>query len=193
MIVSIFDGVNMVDSTVVLYGQTIAYSLYCIVIMLLVGWFGIAVTRKGKGDNIIKPGIFYTFVAFLAILGVSLHLITYNTIPWTPIDLNRGNYKPDQVVKISVKEHKFILPEEQIRIKKNTLVKFDVRSSDLTYGFGLFRPDNSMIFQMQVIPWHMNDILWVFQETGKFTIRSTEYSGPKGAMMVVKDAVEIYE
>jgi cytochrome c oxidase subunit 2 len=152
-----------------------------------------AVTRKSKGDSIIKPAIFYSFVGFLAVLGVSLHLITYNTIPWTPMDLKRGDYTPDQIVKISVKEHKFILPDEEIRIKKNTLVQFDVSSSDLTYGFGLFRPDNSMVFQMQVIPWHLNDILWIFQETGKFTIRSTEYSGPKGAMMVVKDAIEIYE
>ena len=51
---------------------------------------------------------------------------------------------------------------------------------DLTYGFGLFRPDNSMVFQMQVVPGHRNDILWQFDRPGVYTIRSTEYSGPAG-------------
>jgi cytochrome c oxidase subunit 2 len=66
-----------------------------------------------------------------------------------------------------------------------------VTSRDLTYGFGLFRQDNSMLFQMQVVPGHRNDILWQFGKPGIYTIRSTEYSGPKGAAMVMKDAVEV--
>jgi cytochrome c oxidase subunit 2 len=68
---------------------------------------------------------------------------------------------------------------------------FNVRSKDLTYGFGLFRSDNTMVFQMQVIPGHLNDILWKFDKPGIYTIRSTEYSGPKGAQMILKDVVEV--
>jgi hypothetical protein len=67
--------------------------------MLLVGWFGYRVTRPGK-SNIIKPAMFYTWVAFLTVLGVSLHIITYNTIPWSPMDLHRGDYTPDQTFHI---------------------------------------------------------------------------------------------
>ena len=76
-------------------------------------------------------------------------------------------------------------------INCNELVEFDVTSNDLTYGFGLFRQDNSMLFQMQVVPGHRNDILWRFAKSGVYTIRSTEYSGPKGIHMIVKDAVEV--
>jgi cytochrome c oxidase subunit 2 len=57
-------------------------------------------------------------------------------------------------------------------------VLFDVTSHDLTYGFGLFRKDGSMVFQMQVVPKHKNTLLWTFKECGKFDIRSTEYAGP---------------
>ena len=39
----------MVDSKMVLTGQTLAYTFYCIVIILLVVWFSIKVTGKGKG------------------------------------------------------------------------------------------------------------------------------------------------
>jgi cytochrome c oxidase subunit 2 len=48
-----------------------------------------------------------------------------------------------------------------------------------------------MVMQMQVNPGSENDILWTFNECGVFDLRSTEYSGPEGNGMFVKDAVEI--
>jgi len=180
----------MVDSKMVLTGQTIAYTIYCIIIILVVAWFSWKVTDKGKGKGV-KPALFYTFVGFLTVLGVSLHIITYNTIPWTKIDLNRPDYKPDKTFNITVKNHQFILPSEKMVINVNDDVLFDVTSEDLTYGFGLFREDNSMLFQMQVVPGHRNDVIWHFNHPGVYTIRSTEYSGPKGVFMIVEDAIEV--
>lgn len=180
----------MVDSNVVLTGQTIAYTLYCIVLILLMAWFGYRITKTGKTGKV-KPALFYSFVAFLTILGVSLHIITYETIPWSPMDLNRADYKPDKVFHITVDRHKFILPAEKMLVRCNEIVKFDVTSNDLTYGFGLFREDNTMVFQMQVIPGHINDVLWQFTKPGFYTIRSTEYSGPRGVSLIEKNAVEV--
>jgi cytochrome c oxidase subunit 2 len=182
----------MVDSQIVLNGQTIAYTCYAIVIMLLMGWFGYKITRKGKGNKVSNT-LFYSFVTMLVVLGVSLHIITYNTIPWAPMDLNRSEIKPDKVFEITVANHQFSLPSEKLTIKVNEKVLFNVTSHDLTYGFGLFRQDNSMLFQMQVVPGHKNDILWQFGKPGIYTIRSTEYSGPKGAAMILKDVVEVVE
>jgi len=180
----------MVDSEIVLSGQTFAYTFYAIAIILLLGWFGYKITRTGK-DNKVSSVLFYSFVSFLVVLGVSLHIITYNTIPWAPMDLNRSDIKPEKVFNITVEDHQFHLPSEKLIIDCNDKVLFDVTSNDLTYGFGLFRKDNSMIFQMQVVPGHRNDILWQFDKPGVYSIRSTEYSGPKGVFMIVKDAVEV--
>jgi len=180
----------MVDSTVVLYGQTIAYTLYVIAILLLMAWFGYQITRGGK-ENFIKPAFFYSFVAFLIVLGVSLHIVTHETIPWKPIDLNRSEYKADKVFEINIRDHEFILPTDTLYIDKGDLVLFNVTSDDLTYGFGLFRQDNSMVFQMQVLPGHLNDILWKFEKSEILSIRSTEYSGPKGYNMYLKDVVVV--
>jgi cytochrome c oxidase subunit 2 len=183
-------GGHMVDSTMVLTGQTIAYTFYCLVIILLVSWFAFRVTRTGK-STAVSPALFYTFVGFLTVLGVSLHIITYNTIPWAEMDLNRNEIKADKTFNITVKDHQFIMPSEKLVINTGDKVLFDVRSEDLTYGFGLFRSDNSMLFQMQVVPGHKNDLLWHFDREGVYTIRSTEYSGPRGAFMILKDAVEV--
>ena len=70
----------MVDSEMVLTGQTIAYTIYCIVIILLIAWFAWKVTGKGSGKGV-KPALFYTFVGFLTVLGVSLHIITLTRYP----------------------------------------------------------------------------------------------------------------
>lgn len=182
----------MVDSQVVLMGQTVAYSLYAISIILLIGWFGYKVTKQGKSNKISSP-LFYSFVGVLIVLGVSLHIITFNTIPWASIDINRAELKPDVTFNITVENHEFKLPAEQMVIHVGQKALFEVKSMDLTYGFGLFRQDNSMLFQMQVVPGSRNDILWQFTKPGVYTIRSTEYSGPKGAQMIVKNAVIVIE
>jgi len=180
----------MVDSGVVLFGQTLAYTLYCLAMILLMAWFSYRVTR-GEAAVAVKPILFYSFVGFLAALGVSLHIITYNTIPWAAMDLNRGDYTPDRTFAITVADHEFQLPDDKLMINCGETVLFDVTSADLTYGFGLFRKDHSMAFQMQVVPGHRNDILWKFDRAGVYTIRSTEYSGPRGVFMIVEDAVEV--
>ena len=180
----------MVDSSVVLWGQTLAYTLYCLAMILLMAWFSYRVTRGGDPSTV-RPVVFYSFVGFLTVLGVSLHIITYNTIPWSAMDLNRGDYTADRTFSIIVADHQFHLPSDRLLIQCGETVLFGVTSSDLTYGFGLFRSDHSMVFQMQVVPGHRNDILWKFEEEGVYSIRSTEYSGPRGVRMIVDEAVEV--
>ena len=180
----------MVDSTIVLWGQTLAYTFYVLAIMAVMGWFALRITQQGPTPAV-KPGLFYAFVAFLVVLGVSLHFVTYYTIPWKPMDMHRADIAPDKVFDIGVANHRFEMPAERLQVACNDKVRFNVTSRDLTYGFGLFRPDHSMLFQMQVVPGHRNDILWQFDKPGVYTIRSTEYSGPAGVNMVVKDAVVV--
>lgn len=180
----------VIDSRTVLWGQTVAYTAYVLVIMSLVGWFALRITREGRSMPV-PPKLFYGFVAFLAVLGVSLHIVSYNTIPWTPTDLNRADIEADRVFELSVADHEFTLPAEPMSVTCDEKVLFDVVTEDLTYGFGLFGSDGFMAFQMQVVPGHTNDVLWQFEKNDTYTIRSTEYSGPEGIDMIVPDAVEV--
>lgn len=182
----------MTDSIIVLYGQTIAYTIYATVIIILMAWFGYKLTKEGKA-GVLKTSLFTTLVILLTVLGVSLHLTTNATIPWVSMDLNRADIKADKVIEISVADHKFKLPDEKITAKVGEIVVFDVRSEDLTYGFGIFRKDGTMVCQMQVLPGHKNDLMWKFAKPGTYTVRSTEYSGPKGHQMIEKDIIEITE
>ena len=42
----------MVDSTTVLWGQTLAYTFYVLAIMAVMGWFALRITQQGP-----KPGV----------------------------------------------------------------------------------------------------------------------------------------
>lgn len=178
---------SLVDSNTVLWGQALIYTFYVSAIMLLIAWFAIRVTREGSTR--VPPKLFYTLVSVLVIIGGSLHLITYNTIPWVKDDLHGAALVADRSFELTVADHKFTLPSPTLDIECGDLVEFNVLSADLTYGFGLFRADNSMVFQMQVVPGHDNRIKWEFVDNEVLTIRSTEYSGPAGDQMIVKDAV----
>ena len=179
----------MVTSNTVLWGQTLIYTFYALAIMLLVGWFALRVTKPGSA--VVAPKLFYSLVAVLITMGVSLHIITYNTIPWTEVDLKAGSIASDKVFAITVADHKFSLPSAVLEAKCGEITEFNVTTKDLTYGFGLFRPNNSMVFQMQVVPGHENIMKWEFRENGTFSIRSTEYSGPAGSQMIVPNAVTV--
>ena len=180
----------VIDSSVVLWGQTIMYTAYCLAIISVVAWFALRITRPTDHVSRITPKVFYVWVGCLTVLGVSLHVVTYNTIPWVKDDLHGSD---DYVASydISVGDHEWLLPDATIKVPCKELVRFSVTSSDLTYGFGLFRADDSMVAQMQVVPGHANNLLWTFEANGVYSIRSTEYSGPKGAEMVVPDAVTV--
>jgi len=175
----------------------VAYSIYALFIVSLIAWFGYNLTRKEKVKTIVRIP-FYGYIAFLVAGGVGHHIFTYNAIPWVAEDIMRHDIKADHEYHISIKRHQWTLPKEPMHFKEGDKVRFNVESKDLTYGFGLFRKDGSMVMQMQVVPNHKNDILWTFNECGRFDLTSTEYSGPAQFdsesgkdKMLVKDAVII--
>ncbi|SNZ09437.1 cytochrome c oxidase subunit 2 [Persephonella hydrogeniphila] len=183
----------MTTSAEVLFALKIVYTIYAFAIISLVGWFAYSVTKKPQTYKTwITPKVFYSYLGILVLIGVGIHILTYNKIPWVAWELKKHKIPADREIVIKVKNHQFIFPEPTpITIKCGEVIRFNVLSEDLTYGFGLFRPDNSMVFQMQVVPNHDNILLWQFHEEGKFYVLSTEYSGPKGARMKVSDAFRV--
>ncbi len=180
----------MLDSADVLSALHLVYTIYSVAIILLFGWLAFKLTG-GKAKGLLRPKLFYSYVALLVFIGVTIHILTFNTIPWVSNDLKRNEIKPEQTFHIEVADHKFILPQKKLMIQCGKTVLFDLDSKDLTYGFGLVRHDESLVFQIQVVPGSKNTLLWQFHKNGTYNIRSTEYSGPKGASMKVDGAVEV--
>ncbi len=156
--------------------HNVAYTIYAALIISIIAWFGYNLTRKDAKSVVRIP--FYGYIAFLVAGGVGHHIFTYNTIPWVSQDIMRHEIKPDATYNFEVKDHKWTLPADKITIQCGQTVRFNVKSHDLVYGFGLFRQDGTLVMQMQVNPGSPNDLLWTFNHNGIFDLTSTEYSGP---------------
>jgi len=167
--------------------HNVAYTIYALLIISVIAWFAYNLTRETKARPLVRIP-FYGYIAFLVAMGVGHHIFTYNAIPWVSEDIMRHHITPDKTFEIKVANHQFNMPKK-MEIKRGEKVFFDAKSDDLTYGFGIFRQDGTMVAQMQVNPGSRNDLLWTFNECGEFDVMSTEYSGPKGNSMHVKKAV----
>ena len=181
----------------------VAYTIYAVLIISVIAWFGYNLTQKEKAKSIVRIP-FYTYIGFLVAGGVGHHIFTYNTIPWVSQDITRHDITPDATYKFEIERHKWVGMPKKITVECGQTIEFDVRSRDLVYGFGLFRQDGSMVMQMQVNPGtdvngilDPNDILWTFNHNGVFDVMSTEYSGPDEynengeSVMLVKNWLEV--
>ena len=111
-------------------------------------------------------------------------------VPWQKW-LLWSNPTPSKSFAIEVENYQFRLPPEAIEVKTGEYVEFTATSKDVTYGFGAFRKDGTLVFQMQVLPGMTNRIVWKFDTPGSYDVRSTEYSGPRHSEMYVADAIRV--
>jgi cytochrome c oxidase subunit 2 len=106
---------------------------------------------------------------------------------------------PDRTISVEFGDYQIRLPPEGpsaslrtgIEVKVGQYVEFVATSDDVTYGFGVFRQDSTMVFQMQVLPGRENRIVWQFDQPGTYDVRSTEYSGPRHSDMHIPDAIRV--
>ena len=181
----------MADSIDVLATLKLVYGTYAFIAISLIGWFGYRITKPKNDDTGPKPALFWTYVAVLAVVGTGLHFLTYAAVPWVPIDLNRANIEADTVFDITYEDHQMSFSNFPMQVGCGEHVVFNATSNDLTYGFGIFRTDHTMVAQMQVVPQSRNDLMWKFEKNGTYYVRSTEYSGPKGAKMIAQNAIVV--
>jgi len=181
----------MTDSIDVLATLKLVYGIYVFIALSLIAWFGYRITKPRDHDAGAKPAIFWTYVVILVFVGTGLHFLTYSKVPWVPIDLKRAGMTPAAVFNITYEDHQMSFSSFPMHVGCGDLVVFDAISNDLTYGFGIFRADHTLVAQMQVVPQSRNDLMWQFGKNGTYYVRSTEYSGPKGARMIAKDAIVV--
>ncbi len=98
---------------------------------------------------------------------------------------------PAEQFRVNFADYEIHFPPDGIEIKAGEYVEFIATSEDVTYGFGVFRKDGTMVFQMQVVPGYENRIIWKFDEPGMYDVRSTEYSGPRHPEMFYEDAIHV--
>jgi cytochrome c oxidase subunit 2 len=133
-----------------------------------------------------KRWLFVLIAVFLVVNIITLSPL----VPWQEW-LLWSNPTPSQSIAIEVENYQFKLPPEGIEVKAGEYVEFAATSGDVTYGFGAFRKDGTLVFQMQVLPGMTNRTVWKFDTAGSYDVRSTEYSGTRHSEMFIADAIRV--
>jgi heme/copper-type cytochrome/quinol oxidase subunit 2 len=72
----------------------------------------------------------------------------------------------------------------------NRRIIFEVTSSDVTHGFGIYGPDGQLIAQTQAMPDYVNYLDVTFHQPGHYTVRCLEFCGVAHAIMQKDFTVE---
>lgn len=128
---------------------------------------------------------------FLILVVLAINAVTLSPlVPWQRW-LLWSRPVPEQRIPVEMGNYEIRLPSAGVNIPAERFVEFVATSTDVTYGFGVFRQDGTLVFQMQVVPGYENRIVWKFDAPGTYDVRSTEYSGPRHPEMYVRDAIRV--
>ncbi len=177
----------------------LVFGVYFALVCLFFIWFIIKVKKPGApapASEERKTGMDrreLRFFIILVLVVVLAHVVTLSKlVPWQGWLL----WSKPTVAKsyhIEVSDYQFQLPEKPLTVKKGEFVEFVLTSTDVTYGFGVFRKNGTLVFQFQVLPGYKNRFVWNFAEPGYYDVRSTEYSGPRHSEMFLQDAILVVD
>ena len=118
----------MADSIDVLATLKLVYGIYGLLAISLIRWFGYRITRSKNDDAGAKPALFWTYVCVLVVVGTGLHFLTYNAVPWVPLDLNRASMEPDTVFDITYEDHQMSFSSFPMQVGCGEHVVFNATS-----------------------------------------------------------------
>ncbi|MCL4543310.1 MAG: cytochrome C oxidase subunit II [Chloroflexi bacterium] len=100
-------------------------------------------------------------------LAVSFASLPY---PWV-VAAAQGSALP---VKVIAHQFSFSMPA---RLPANRLIEFEVTSTDVNHGFGIYDAQGQLLGQVQAMPSYVNRLYFTFPHPGTYVIRCLEYCG----------------
>jgi cytochrome c oxidase subunit 2 len=129
------------------------------------------------------------WLGFLVVVALVVNVLTLSQLVpwqawqlWSPPDIDRE-------VAVVMQADRIYGLDKGIELQAGEFVAFTATSLDVTHGFGVFRQDGTMVFQMQVVPGHENRIVWTFDQAGAYDVRSTEYAGSRQSNLLYRAAI----
>jgi cytochrome c oxidase subunit 2 len=114
-----------------------------------------------------RPRLFW----LLALFTVVVLAFTLRRLPYS-----RGDGgAPPQVVRIIGSQWVWVLSHDTVQ--SGQPVEFQVTSSDVNHGFGIYDARMRLLAQVQAMPKYTNMLRYTFATPGRYTIRCLEYCG----------------
>ena len=124
--------------------------------------------------------------AWLVIMIVVLFALLMGTIFYVPYGDSSG--RNAQFVQVTGVQFAWAIQAPDTIITGRP-VEFRARSEDVAHGFGVYNPDDVLIFQAQVAPDHVQKIVHTFTQPGVYTVRCLEFCGAGHHLMTSRFVV----
>ncbi|MBP7142610.1 MAG: hypothetical protein KBA71_11935 [Opitutaceae bacterium] len=119
--------------------------------------FGYAI--RGRWFVFLLVGLIGTFLA---------------SLPFFPYMRTAAALQPAMRVPVEAWQFLFIMPDQ---LPVNQRIIFEVKTPDVTHGFGIYAPDGQLIAQTQAMPDYVNYLDVTFRKPGRYFVRCLEFCG----------------
>jgi cytochrome c oxidase subunit II len=93
-----------------------------------------------------------------------------------------------RVVEIEGRQFAWVV--RPARVRAGTQVEFRIRASDVNHGFGLYDPEDTLVFQVQAVPGELQKEFHTLRRPGRYRIICLEYCGVGHHLMLGSLTVE---
>lgn len=111
--------------------------------------------------------------AWLAVVVAGLVALLFGTIFFTPY----GESAPPGAQVVNVDSQQFAFALDRATIRAGEPVEFRLRTSDVNHGFGVYTDDDEFVFQAQIVPDYVTNVVHTFDEPGTYRILCLEFCG----------------
>jgi cytochrome c oxidase subunit 2 len=154
--------------------QVVLISVFAAIVLVIAAVF-IKVARQASKDepyeDVTRVGYvlrryWFIFLIALALIQVS---VASAFLPYA------RSGRPDVIVKVA--GYQFNWNIDKARVKAGSLVQFDVTTSDVTHGVGIYDPSGKLLASVQAMPGYTNKFELKLTKPGRYLVACMEYCG----------------
>ncbi|MDG6998594.1 MAG: hypothetical protein JRN15_05715 [Nitrososphaerota archaeon] len=169
-------------------GMNIDYlaAIFVMAVLITVVAFGVLYFSTKRPDEVDKHSLakyetHWTILILIVILAFSTVTLTFLPYPYAHSDVT-----PTMYVNVQAQQFNWCLStppnwgqncQPDYPIPVGSVVDFQVRSIDVTHGFGVYDANGMLLFQVQVMPGFTNSIMYQFTTPGTYYVRCLEFCG----------------
>jgi cytochrome c oxidase subunit II len=120
--------------------------------------------------------------AWFVVVVVLLLGLLLSTIWLTPYSNGEARAADRQVVEITGRQFAWVVSPPRVQSGKQ--VEFRIRAADVSHGFGLYDPDDRLVFQVQAIPGSLQKEFHTLTKPGRYRVICLEFCGVSHHLML---------
>ncbi|MDO5758961.1 MAG: cytochrome C oxidase subunit I [Rhodobacterales bacterium] len=143
-----------------------------LVLMVLIGFAFVAAIRSGAPPSSLGHVERRRWRLILAMLAMGIVVTIASLRPWPQAVAMTAD-----TATVNVTGGQWYWDIDNTELPQGVPVVFNAHTEDVNHGFGVMNAAGRLLFQVQVMPGYVNQVQYVFDETGEYRVVCLEYCG----------------